>query len=68
MAAGGEDGWPVGHACPLQLTAVAERHLTRRLFGSMLGRIAAFPSPAGLGESLIGTKPRGVGGRGRKSV
>ena len=47
---------------------LAERHLTRRLFGSMLGRIAAFPSPAGLGESLIGTKPRDGGGRGRKSV
>ena len=25
----------------------AESHLTRRLFGSMLGRIAALPSPAG---------------------
>ena len=26
---------------------LAESHLTRRLFGSMLGRIAALPSPAG---------------------
>jgi hypothetical protein len=26
---------------------LAESHLTRRLFGSMLGRIAAFPLPAG---------------------
>jgi len=24
-----------------------ESHLTRRLFGSMLGKIAALPSPAG---------------------
>jgi hypothetical protein len=26
---------------------LAESHLTRRLFGAMLGRIAALPSPAG---------------------
>ena len=26
---------------------LAEGHLTRRLFGAMLGRIAALPSPAG---------------------
>jgi hypothetical protein len=26
---------------------LGESHLTRRLFGAMLGRIAALPSPAG---------------------
>ena len=26
---------------------LAERHLTRRLFGAMLGRIAALPLPTG---------------------
>ncbi|MGA7763118.1 MAG: hypothetical protein WCA59_15345 [Candidatus Binataceae bacterium] len=26
---------------------LAESHLTRRLFGSMLGKIAALPSPTG---------------------
>jgi hypothetical protein len=26
---------------------LAESHLTRRLFGGMLGKVAALPSPAG---------------------
>jgi hypothetical protein len=36
----------VKHA-PYYWLLLAESHLTRRLFGVMLGRIAALPSPAG---------------------
>jgi hypothetical protein len=39
-------GRPVKHARYYWLL-LAESHLTRRLFGSMLHRIAALPSPAG---------------------
>jgi hypothetical protein len=31
----------------LHWVLLAESHLTRQLFGSMLGKIAALPSPAG---------------------
>jgi hypothetical protein len=45
-AAIGEDGWPINHARYYWLL-LAESHLTRRLFGSMLRRIAALPLPTG---------------------
>ena len=37
----------VKHARYYWLLLLAESHLTRRLFGGMLRRIAALPSPAG---------------------
>jgi hypothetical protein len=38
---------PFGQAYALLLAAARRGHLTRRLFGSMLGRIAMLPAPAG---------------------
>ena len=47
-AAIGEDGWPIGQARPvLYWLLLAESHLTKRLFGAMVGRIAALPVPTG---------------------
>jgi len=46
-AAVGEDGRAVGKARQYYWLLLAERHLTRRLFGSMVRRIEALPAPAG---------------------
>ena len=46
-AAVGENRGTVEKACTLLLAAAGRGHLTRRLFGGMLQRIAAPPSPAG---------------------
>jgi len=49
-AAVGEDGWPIDQARPLLLAATGRerrRGDTRRLFGSMVRRIASLPLPAG---------------------
>jgi hypothetical protein len=37
----------LGESRPLLLLLLAESHLTRRVFGSMLGRICALPVPTG---------------------
>jgi|SRR3989475_2051084 len=44
-AAAGEDGRSAGETCALLLALLAEGHLSRRLFGSMLRMIAALPLP-----------------------
>ena len=36
-----------GQACPLLWLLLAEGHLNRKLFGQMLGRLAALPVPGG---------------------
>ena len=41
----------VGQARPYYWLLLAESHLTRRLFGSMVCRIAALPVPAGWGAA-----------------
>jgi len=46
-AAAGETGGRLIKHARYYWLLVAESHLTRRLFGSMLHRIAALPSPAG---------------------
>jgi hypothetical protein len=48
----GENGWPIDQARPLLL---AESHLTRRLFGAILGRIAAFALASRVGEPTTGS-------------
>jgi hypothetical protein len=42
-----KDGWAADQARPVPRLLLAESHLTRRLFGSMLRRIWALPVPAG---------------------
>jgi Transposase DDE domain group 1 len=42
-----QDGWAADQARPVPRLLLAESHLTRRLFGSMLRRIWALPVPAG---------------------
>jgi len=46
-AAPRQDGWAACQARPLLLLLLAEGHLTRRLFASMLQRIWALPVPTG---------------------
>jgi hypothetical protein len=42
-----EDGWTAGEARRYYWLLLAESHLTRRLFGSMVRRIAALPVSTG---------------------
>jgi hypothetical protein len=46
-ATGGKERRTAHQTCALLLVAFDRGHLTRRLFGSMLRRIAALPSPPG---------------------
>ena len=46
---------------------LAESHLTRRLFGAMVRRIAALPVPGGQAEA-VGNKIEQQGGEGRRGV
>jgi len=46
-AAIGEDGGPTGQARRYYWLILAESHLTRRLFGSMVWRIGALPVATG---------------------
>src|SRR2546426_254616 len=46
-AAAGEDGRSACETCALLLAFAGRRHLSRRLFGSMLRMIAALPLPDG---------------------
>ena len=47
-AAADEDGWsPFGEIRLELLAGVGESHLTPRLFGGMLRKVAALPAPAG---------------------
>jgi hypothetical protein len=46
-AAVGEDGWPLIKHARYHWLLLAESHVTRRLFGSMVHRIASLPLPAG---------------------
>jgi hypothetical protein len=43
----GKNGWPIGQARQYCWQPLAESHLTRRLFGAMVRRIAALPVPNG---------------------
>ena len=42
-----EASFAVDHSGHIYVLLLAESHLTRRLFGGMLRKIAALPSPAG---------------------
>jgi len=46
-ATAGEDGRKAGETRSVLLVLLEESHLTRRLFGAILGRITALPFPAG---------------------
>jgi hypothetical protein len=46
-AATGEDGRSAGEACRYYWLLLADGHLSRRLFGSMLRMIMALPLPDG---------------------